>query len=168
MDLFFELEIVYIVIGAFILSITAFVTSRDFVAYNEIKDKDGNVVDTVPTGSFKKGMSVVSLFVLVLIGFHYNMTTSRMANIEEMFKDGETIICENKMRRTISNSILLSKNMGWRLENHLFKNSDYERDFHTSRCVEWIGSQPQIEEAKRKAAELEKLEKEAIKNGVLK
>ena len=149
MDLFLELEIVYIVIGAFILSITAFVTSRDFVANREVHDVDGNVIDTIPTGSFKKGMIAVSIFVLILILFHYNMTTTRMNNVESMFNKGDTLICENKMRRTISNSILLSKEMGWRLEDHLFKNPEFERDFFTSRCVEWIGSKPQLEQDKK-------------------
>ncbi len=121
MDLFLELEIVYIIIGIFILSVTAFVTSRDFV----------------PAGAFKKGMSFVGLFVTIMIGAHYNTTTSRMSNVEKMFEEGQTIICENKMRRTISRSILLSQKLGWRVENHLFKNGDYERDFHTSRCIEW-------------------------------
>ncbi len=136
MDLFLELEIVYIVIGIFILSITAFVTSRDFVAYREIKNKNGEVVERIPTGSFKKGMLAVGLFVAIMIGGHYSVTTTRMKNVEKMFNDGETIICENKMRRTISRSVILSKKLGWRVENHLFKNKDYERDFHTSRCIE--------------------------------
>ena len=121
MDLFLELEIVYIVIGIFILSITTFVTTRDFM----------------PKGAFKKGFLAVGAFVAIMIISHYNVTTSRMFNVEKIFEDGETIICENKMRRTISRSILLSKKLGWRVENHLFKNSDYERDFHTSRCIEW-------------------------------
>ena len=144
MDLFLELEIVYIVIGAFILSITAFVTTRDFM----------------PAGAFKKGMALVGGFVIIMIAFHYNMTTSRMDNVEEMFKKGDTMICENKMRRTISKSVLLSKEMGWIVEDHLFKHVDYERDFHTSRCVEWIGSKPQVEQAK---AREEAQAKEALK-----
>jgi len=156
MDLFFELEIAYIIIGIFILSVTAFVTSRDFVAYREIKNQEGEVVQSIATGSFKKGMISVFIFVAILIAFHYNMTTSRMNNVEEMFNNNDTIICENKMRRTISNSVLLSKEMGWRLENHLFKNPEFERDFFSARCVEWIGSKPQIEEAKRKATLKEK------------
>jgi len=121
MDLFLELEIVYIVIGIFILSVTAFVTSRDFV----------------PAGAFKKGMSFVGLFVAIMIGLHYNVTTTRMNNVETMFEEGSTIICENKMRRTISRSVLLSKKQDWIVENHLFKHVDYERDFHTSRCIEF-------------------------------
>jgi len=137
MELFLELEIAYIVIGAFILGITAFVTSRDFV----------------PKGSFKKGMLIVGASLSLMIAFHYNMTTSRMAGVEKLFDSGETIICENKMHRTISKSVLLSKELGWRVEDHLFKNSDYERDFHTSRCVEWIGSKPQVEQEKKLKAE---------------
>ncbi|MDD5157601.1 hypothetical protein [Sulfurimonas sp.] len=129
MELFLELEAAYIVIGIFILSVTAFVTSRDFV----------------PRGAFKKGMSFVGAFVAIMIGLHYSTTTSRMTEVEGLFNSGKTIICENKMRRTISKSVLLSKEQGWRVENHLFKNPEYERDFHTARCVGWLGSEPQME-----------------------
>jgi hypothetical protein len=136
MELFLELEAVYLVIGIFVLSITAIVTTRDFM----------------PKGAFKKGMIGVGIGVSLMIGFHYTITTKRMQGVEKIFNDGETVICENKMRRTMSRSVLLSKELGWKLEDHLFKHHDYERDFHTSRCVDWIGSEPQIEEEKKKQA----------------
>jgi len=134
MGLFLELEVVYLVIGIFILIITAIVTTRDFM----------------PKGAFKKGIIAVGTIVAIMIGFHYTITTKRMQGVEKIFNDGETVICENKMRRTMSRSVLLSKELGWKLEDHLFKHHDYERDFHTSRCVDWIGSEPQIEEEKKK------------------
>ena len=134
MELFLELEAVYIVIGIFILSVTAIVTTRDFM----------------PKGAFKKGILGVGVVVSIMIGFHYNLTTKRMDGVEKIFNSGETVICENKMRRTVSRSVLLSKELGWRLEDHLFKHHDYERDFHTSRCVDWIGSEPQLEEDSKK------------------
>ncbi|MCK9454966.1 MAG: hypothetical protein WCY51_01075 [Sulfurimonas sp.] len=137
MELFLELEIVYIVIGIFILTITAIVTTREFM----------------PKGAFKKGMISVGVMVSLMIAFHYNMTTSRMQNVEDMFNKGDTLICENKMRRTTSRSVLVAQKMGWILEDHLFKNDDYERDFHTSRCVEWIGIEPDIEEEIKKSEE---------------
>lgn len=132
MDLFLELEIVYIVIGTFILSITAFVTTRDFV----------------PRGAFKKGMLFVGTFVAIMIGAHYSVTTTRMENVENIFEKGDMIICENKMRRTISRSVLLSKKQGWIIKNHLFKHPDYERDFHTSRCIEWTENDPNADKNK--------------------
>jgi len=137
MDLFLELEVPYLAIGAFILAITAFVTTRDFV----------------PRVAFKRGMISVIMGLTTLIGFHYTSTTSRMANVEKMYNSGETVICENKMQRTISQSVLVRPDMGWKIVNHVFQNSDYERGFHTSRCVEWIGSDPQL----KQAAEKEKL-----------
>jgi len=140
MDLFLELEIVYIVIGIFILSITTFVTTRDFM----------------PKGAFKKGFLSVGVFVAIMIFAHYNVTTTRMFNVEKLFNNGETIICENKMRRTISRSVLLSKRMGWRVENHLFKNADYERDFHTSRCIEWVEGDTELKAIKNDRFKLEK------------
>ncbi|MCF6309700.1 MAG: hypothetical protein L3J19_04370 [Sulfurimonas sp.] len=143
MELFIELELAYIVIGIFILSITAFVTTRDFV----------------PKGAFKKGMLFVGSFVAIMISAHYYVTTSRMAEVEGLFNKGETIICENKMRRTISKSVLLSRELGWTTEDHLFKNDDYERDFHTARCVRWIGSEPQIEIEKNDRFKLKKEQK---------
>jgi len=136
MDLFIELELPYLAIGMFILSITAFVTTRDFV----------------PRVAFKRGMISVTMGLATLIGFHFYSTTTRMSNVEKIFAAGETVICENKMRRTISQSVLISPKMGWRVEDHLFKHPDYERDFHTSRCVDWIGSEPQIKEVTDKEA----------------
>ena len=126
MDLFLELEIVYLVIGVFILSVTAVVTTRDFM----------------PKVAFKRGMIGVGGFVAMMITFHFLMTTSRMEGVKEIFNEGETVICENKMRRTISRSVLLSQELGWRLEGDKFKNDDYERDFHTSRCIEFDGIVP--------------------------
>lgn len=137
MELFLELEIVYIVIGIFILSITAFVTTRDFM----------------PKGAFKKGMIAVGAFVVIMIALHYNATTSRMQSVEEMFNSGKEIICENKMKRTVARSVILSKELGWRVEDHLFKNSDYERDFHTSRCIEWTDSKLKTEEEEKQKKE---------------
>ncbi|MDP2893599.1 MAG: hypothetical protein Q8N78_04455 [Sulfurimonas sp.] len=134
MGLFLELEIVYIIIGIFILSITAVVTTRDFM----------------PKGAFKKGMLGVGIVVSIMVGFHYTLTTKRMDGVEKIFNSGETVICENKMRRTVARSVLLSQELGWKLEDHMFKHHDYERDFHSSRCVDWIGSEPQIEEENKK------------------
>ena len=126
MELFLELEAVYLVIGAFIMTITVVVTTRDFM----------------PKVAFKRGVLGVGGMLTLMIGFHYNMTTSRMEGVKEIFNNGETIICENKMRRTISRSVLLSKELGWRLDGDKFKNDDYERDFHTSRCIEFDGIVP--------------------------
>ncbi len=126
MELFLELEAVYLVIGAFIMTITAVVTTRDFV----------------PKVAFKRGMLGVGGALALMIGFHYNMTTSRMEGVKEIFNNGETVICENKMRRTVSRSVLLSQELGWRIEGDKFKNDDYERDFHTSRCIEFDGIVP--------------------------
>jgi hypothetical protein len=126
MPLFFELEIPYIVIGIFFLGVTAFVTTRDFV----------------PRIAFKRGMFSVGTLFVAMILVHYYVTTVRMDGVKEIFNDGGTIICENKMHRTISQSVLISKKLGWRIEGDLFKSDDIERDFHTSRCVDYIGNEP--------------------------
>jgi hypothetical protein len=126
MDKFFQLEIVYIVIGIFFLAITAFVTTRDFM----------------PKLAFKKGMSGIFAIFAIMIGIHYYLTTQRMQNVKKLFNDNKTIICENKMRRTISQSVLISKKLGWRVDGDYFKNPDFERDFYTSRCVDYAPIAP--------------------------
>ncbi len=127
MELFFELEVVYIVIGTFILIVTAIVTTQS----------------TLPKGAFKKGMIGVGTFLAIMIMAHYYITTARMAGVEEIFNKGETIICENKMQRTISQSVLISKKLEWRLDGHLFKSENHVRNFHTSRCIEFDGIVPE-------------------------
>ncbi len=127
MELFFELEIAYIVIGLFILGVTAFVTTRDFV----------------PKVAFKRGMIGVSAMLAIMIATHYTITTKRMDGVKKIFNEGGTIICENKMQRTVSRSVLISKELDWRLEGDLFKSDNHVRDFHTSRCVDYIGDVPQ-------------------------
>jgi len=121
MELFFELEIVYIVIALFFLAVTLFVTTRDFM----------------PKVAFKRGMIGVTLLFSVMIALHFLITTKRMAGVKEIFNEGGTIICENKMRRTISRSVLISKELEWRIEGDHFVSDNYERDFHTARCVDY-------------------------------
>jgi hypothetical protein len=126
MGLFIELEIVYIVIGIFFLVVTAFVTTRDFM----------------PKVAFKRGMIGVFSIFAIMISLHYMVTLKRMNGVKEIFNEGGKIICENKMRRTVSRSVIIAKEYEWRLEGDLFKSPNYERDFHTSRCVDYAPIAP--------------------------
>jgi len=126
MDRFFELEIAYIVIMLFFLAVTAYVTTRDFM----------------PKVAFKRGMIGVFAIFAIMISAHYMVTTKRMNGVAEIFREGKKVICENKMRRTISQSVIISKDLGWRLEGDYFKNPDFQRDFHTARCVDYAPIAP--------------------------
>jgi len=126
MELFFELEIVYIVIAVFFLSVTAFVTTRDFM----------------PKVAFKRGMISVFTLFAVMITAHYFVTTKRMDGVKEIFNEGGTIICENKMQRTISRSVLISKELEWELKGDYFTSQNHLRDFHTARCVDYAPIAP--------------------------
>ena len=126
MPLFFELEIVYIVIGVFFLVVTAFVTTRDFM----------------PKVAFMRGMVGVFMVFAIMITAHFFFTTKRMAGVKEIFNEGGTIICENKMQRTISRSVLISKELEWRLEGDYFASDNYMRTFHTARCVDYAPIDP--------------------------
>ncbi len=130
MDRFIELELAYIVIMLFFLGVTAFVTTRDFM----------------PKVAFKRGMIGVFSVFAVMIAAHYMVTTKRMNGVAEIFNEGKKVICENKMRRTISQSVIISKDLGWRLQDDYFKNPDFERDFHTARCVDYAPIAPKGEQ----------------------
>ena len=127
MGLFFELEIMYIVIGVFFLAVTAFVTTRNFM----------------PKVAFSRGMISISMLFATMITVHYFVTTARMDGVKEIFNEGGTIICENKMHRTISRSVLISKELEWRLEGDYFKSDNHMRDFHTARCVDYSPIAPE-------------------------
>ncbi len=127
MKLFFELEIAYIVIGLFILAVTAFVTTRDFV----------------PRVAFKRGMLGVGGIITFMIATHYYVTTKRMSGVKEIFNEGGTIICENKMHRTVSRSVLISKELEWELDGDYFVSKNHMRKFHTARCVDYAPMAPQ-------------------------
>ena len=127
MNTFFTLETPYIAIMLFFLGVTAFVTTRDFM----------------PKVAFKRGMIGVAIVFAIFIGWHYKITTDRMDTVKQLFNEGKTIICENKMRREVMPSVLVSKQYGWSLKGDVFTNPEYVRDFHTARCVEYIGPVPQ-------------------------
>ena len=127
MERFIELEIVYIVIGIFFLAVTLFVTTRDFM----------------PKVAFKRGMISVFGIFAIMISAHYMFTVKRMNGVREIFNEGGTIICENKMRRTISRSVLISKELEWRLDGDYFKSDNVVRDFHTARCVDYSPINPE-------------------------
>jgi len=122
MELFFELEVLYIIIAIFILSLTAFVTTRDSIS---------KVI-------FNRSMLGISAFLIFMITFHYNITVNKMRHIKDIFNQGERIICENKIHRISSQSLILSKKLGWSIDGDRFINDKYDRDFHTSECKEYI------------------------------
>ncbi|RXJ57610.1 hypothetical protein [Candidatus Marinarcus aquaticus] len=120
MKLFFELEAAYIVIGIFILAVTAFVTTRPFVGRN----------------AFKIGFPGVFLILTFFIIAHYVVTTNRMNDVETRFIDHKPVICENRVQRKVNPSVIISQAQGWSLNEHIFTNPQYNRGFHTARCLE--------------------------------
>ncbi len=130
MQRFFELEIAYLVIMLFFLAVTAFVTTREFM----------------PKVAFKRGVLGISAIFMIMISIHYILTTQRMEGVVAIFNQGKTVICENKMHRTISQSVLISKELGWRLEGDYFKNNNFKRDFFTARCVDYSPIAPKTVE----------------------
>jgi len=119
MELFFKLEAGYLIIALFILAISAFVTTREFM----------------PKGSFKKGMIYVGLSLAILIGMHYKITSDRIEKVKEAFDRGESILCESRMYRNASQSIEIKKSREWTLKDYIFTSPNFERGFFIARCV---------------------------------
>jgi hypothetical protein len=115
---FFYLEGAYLIIAAFILAITVFVTTREFM----------------PKGSLKKGLIMVGSVIALFVGAHYIVTKNRMNSVVEAFKEGKIIVCENRIYTKGANFIELKDNGNWRLEDNHFKNKNFTRDFFTARC----------------------------------
>ena len=119
MDEFLELEGAYIFIGLFILGITIFVTTRNFMSKN----------------AFKIGVPTVSLIIILFISFHYYLTKSRIEEVRKAFLEGKNIICENKMYTKTTPAIVINKKGNWILKGNILSSPEYERVFHIARCV---------------------------------
>ncbi|MCF6207009.1 MAG: hypothetical protein L3J47_08995 [Sulfurovum sp.] len=119
MGTFFYLEGAYLILAGIILLITLFVTTRPFMA----------------KGAVKKGLTGVFVVLAVMIGAHYYMTTSRMAEVKEAFGAGKTILCESRMQRKVSQVVRISRQNEWRLEGDDFVSPNYERPFFSARCI---------------------------------
>ncbi len=120
MSKFFYLEGAYLILGLVILLVTLFVVTRPFM------------------GRFAKryGLIIVFLFLAILISGHYYITLNRMKEVKRAFLEGKEIICENRVNRQASQSIIIQKDRsGWRVEGDFFKSPLFNRDFFLSRCV---------------------------------
>lgn len=119
MQKFLYLEGGYIILGAFVLIVTLFVTTRPFMSKS----------------AKKKGLSIVTGILVLMIGGHYWVTTERMKEVKQAFKRGDAIICESRMLRKGAQSIILKKSLGWKLEGDYFVSEAYTRPFFTARCI---------------------------------
>lgn len=116
---FFFLEGAYLILGAIILLVTLFVTTRPFMA----------------KGAVKKGLIWVTLVIAVMIGAHYSVTINRMAEVQSAFEKDLEIICESRMVRKGAQYVIVKKSRDWRLEGDNFVSPHYARPFFSARCI---------------------------------
>ena len=116
---FIELEGGYLVIGLFILAVTVFVTTRSFM----------------PKNSFKKGFFAVFGILSISIFAHYLITVDRMNDVKTAFENGQNVVCESKEIRKVAQSLIISKKLQWELDGDIFVSKQYQRGFHSARCV---------------------------------
>jgi len=116
---FFYLEGAYLILGAIILLITLFVSTRPFMA----------------KGAWKRGLFWVSLVIAVMIGAHYKITTDRMEAVKTAFENGQTVICESRMQRKMAQMVYINKSNDWTLKNDNFVSPNYVRPFFSARCI---------------------------------
>ena len=116
---FLELEGGYLGISTFILMATIFVTTRPFMGKN----------------SFKYGVSGVFLVLSIAIISHYIVTINRMNEVQTAFLSGKNVICESKAVRKVAQSLVINQKLGWTIKDDIFISSEFERGFHTARCI---------------------------------
>ena len=124
MNNFLQLEGGYLLIGAFALAVAAFVGTRPFISNGKAWKK------TVPFV-----MITISGFILA----HYFVTTSRMADVKSRFLNGGAVICESKAVRKVAQSIIIDpkSSQNWTLVGAEFHSSEFNRGFHSARCLEY-------------------------------
>jgi hypothetical protein len=118
MELFFKLEGAYLVIALFILAVTVFITTREFM----------------PKGSLKKGLIYVGSFLALAIFSHFMVTKNRIDSVIEAFNNNQPIICENRIYTKSGISVEVKRDKGWELNGLNFKSPQYSREFFTARC----------------------------------
>jgi len=125
MSNFIELEGGYLAIGLFALLAAIFVGTRPFVGNGK---------------AWKKTVPFVSITLAGFIGAHYWVTTSRMADVKYRFTQGGAVICESKALRKVSQSIIIDPKLpqGWVLIGDEFHSPQFQRSFHTARCLEYF------------------------------
>jgi len=116
---FLQLEAAYLVMGIVVLLITLFVSTRPFMS------------QTAPRNGMLGALAVIAL----MIGGHYYMTSSRMADVRAAFAEDRQILCESRMIRKVAQSVVVQKSKGWQLKGNIFTSPDYVRPFHAARCV---------------------------------
>jgi hypothetical protein len=119
MEKFLELEAGYLVIAFIVLAVTLFVTTRPFFG----------------KGAVEKGLISVGIFFMFAIGMHYKITTDRMSEVKEAFRNGKMIICESRATRKVAQSVDVDINREWTLEGDVFASPHYGRVFHSARCL---------------------------------
>jgi len=116
---FLYLEGAYLILGAIVLLITLFVSTRPFMA----------------KGAWKKGMFWVSLVIAIMIGAHYKITSDRMEAVKEAFLNDQVVICESRMQRRVSQMVYVKKSNDWSLKGDNFISPNYTRPFFSARCI---------------------------------
>ena len=119
MGKFLELEAGYLFIGFVVLAVTLFVSTRPFFA----------------KGSYKKALLSVGIFWAIAISFHFKITIDRMSEVKEAFKAEKIIICESRATRKVAQSVDVDINNEWSLEGDVFSSPNYNRVFHSARCL---------------------------------
>ena len=119
MQQFFELEAAYLVMGVIVLLITWFVSTRPFMS---------------PTAP-RNGLLGALLVIVLMIGGHYYMTTSRMAEVRAAFAQDKQLLCESRMLRKVAQSVVVQRSKGWEIQKDQFVSPLYTRPFHVARCI---------------------------------
>ncbi len=119
MNKFLVLEAGNLTVAAFFLAIAIVVATRPFVR----KEVKRFIL-----------IATISIFTILIAG-HYYITSKRISEVKSAFASGEKVECESRLNRKAAQSIVISKDLGWKLDGDLFINPNYSRPFHSARCI---------------------------------
>ena len=114
---FFREEIIFIFISLFILGITIFITTREFIP------KKSKIA--IPVMTILLGAGLI---------FHYQYRKKTMQEVKEAFEHNRTILCVDKTNRA-SGQVVINKRAQWIIKDDLFINPAFDRGYNIRQCI---------------------------------
>jgi len=112
---FFKEEVIFIFIALFVFAIALFIVTRPFVNVNA-----------------KKVLSILSLFLIGGLIFHYNYRINHIKEVKKAFEEGKNILCLDKTNKL---GQVMVKKGEWKLKGDIFVHPEFPRGYNIRQCI---------------------------------